>query len=80
MAPMLGTLSALNKKGLLTTLHINLMQAKGVDVLRLRTAIEAVLNKENQTPLSTDFNAWLDPATNRNAEEIAAIKQYLGIK
>jgi hypothetical protein len=79
MGAMLTALSALNKKGLLTTLHLNLMQAKGVDVVRLRTAIEAVLNKEAKFPLSADFNDWLDPAKNPRAAEIAVIKQYLGM-
>jgi len=79
MAAMLTTLSDLNARGHLTTLYINLALARGVDVLRLRTAIEAVLHRQNQAPLSPDFNDWLDPAKNPRADEIAAIRHFLGM-
>ncbi|HYB42967.1 MAG TPA: hypothetical protein VEL75_14415 [Candidatus Methylomirabilis sp.] len=65
--------------GLLTTLYLNLVLARGVDVLRLRTAIEAVLHRQNQVPLSPDFNDWLDPAKNPRPDEIAAIRHFLGM-
>jgi hypothetical protein len=45
--PMLPTPSQLNKKGLLANLYSNTDQAEGVDVPRLRVAIEAVQYKEN---------------------------------
>ena len=77
--PMLPTLSQLNKKGLLPDLYSNTDQAEGVDLPRLRVAIEAVQHKENKTPLSREFHDWIDPAKNTRAGEIGEIKKFAGV-
>ena len=59
--PMLPTLSALNKKKHLPSLYSNLGKAIGIDMPRLRTAIECVQHKENKTLLSQEFYDWIDP-------------------
>jgi hypothetical protein len=76
---MLPTLSQLNKKGLLPDLYSNTDQAEGVDLPRLRVAIEAVQHKENKTPLSREFHDWIDPAKNTRAGEIGEIKKFAGV-
>jgi hypothetical protein len=80
MKPMLPTLSQLNKKGLLPLLYSNTDQGEGVDLPRLRVAIQTVQHKENKTPLSQEFYDWIDPAKNKNAADIAEIKAFIGMK
>ncbi|WP_199272113.1 eCIS core domain-containing protein [Paraburkholderia acidiphila] len=78
--PMLPTLSRLNKKGLLPLLYSHTDEAEGVDLPRLRVAIEAVQFKENKTPLSQEFKDWIDPAKNARKGEIDEIKRFIGMK
>jgi hypothetical protein len=77
MRPMLQTLATINS--VLPKLYMNLDQAAGVSVPRLRAAIEAVQNKISHVPLSQEFHDWIDPSKNPLTSDINEIKAYLGI-